>query len=60
MMGVHRATYIVYGGQAEGIVVVGDEGEGQKGLDVQMVGDCLLYFDGEDGPVGRGRRGRRG
>ena len=50
MMGNHWATYIVYGGQAEGIVMVRDEGEGEKGLDVQMVGDCLLYFDGEDEP----------
>jgi hypothetical protein len=55
MMGDHRTTYVVYSGQAEGIVMVGDEGEGEKGLDVKMVGDCELYFHGEDGPVGRGR-----
>jgi hypothetical protein len=52
-MGEHGATYVVYGGQAEGIVVAGDEGEGEKGVDVKMVGDCQLYFDGEDRPVGR-------
>lgn len=34
--------------------MVGDEGEGEKGLNVKMVGDCQLYFDGEDRPVGVG------
>lgn len=34
--------------------MAGDEGEGEKGVDVQMVGDCQLYFHGEDGPVGVG------
>ena len=41
-------TYVVYCGQAEGIVATGDEGEGEKGGGVEMVGDCELYFDGED------------
>jgi hypothetical protein len=47
-MGDEGATYVVYSRQTEGMVVVGDEGEGEKGLDVKMVGDCQLYFDGED------------
>lgn len=34
--------------------MTGDEGEGEKGLDVEMMGDCQVYFDGEDGPVGGG------
>jgi hypothetical protein len=59
MMGnPHGATYVVYGGQAEGIVMAGDKGEGEKGLDVKMLCDCQLHFHGEDGPVGRGRGGR--
>ncbi len=32
--------------------MAGDEGEGDKGVDVKMVGDCELYLDGEDGPEG--------
>ena len=39
--------------------MVGDEGEGEKGLNVKMVCDCQLNFDGEDRPVGVGGR-RRG
>jgi hypothetical protein len=53
-MGHHGGTYAVYCGQAEGIVVVGDPGKGEKGLDVKMVGDGQLYLRGEDAPVGRG------
>ena len=32
---------------------MGDEGEREEGVDVEMVGDCELYFDGEERPVGR-------
>jgi hypothetical protein len=48
-------TYAVYGGQAEGTFVMGGQGEGQEGVDVEELGDCELYLRWEGGPGGRGR-----
>jgi hypothetical protein len=52
-LGIARGkTYVVYGGQADGMAVVGDEGEREKGLYVEMLGDGELNLDREDGPAG--------
>jgi hypothetical protein len=36
------------------MVIAGDEGEGEKGVYVEMLGDGELNLDREEGPAGRG------